>query len=183
MYHAWFWSWRTDYADNVSYCDFGEYYVSFESAIRRQQPKWHAICMKHTTIHVSKWRWQAKQQMNNIKKFLVFSLDEGFINWEPLFEMWAWSWRRCKNSVCSLTSAINFKNENFCPCFLFDLFYLYPKHVMKMKPTATEKWTEQKKNRNLLQKRKQNLNRNFKPTTTDLSPTQPCAWCSLFFAG
>lgn len=37
MYHAWFRSWRTDYADNVSYCDFGEHNVSLNRLLEGRQ--------------------------------------------------------------------------------------------------------------------------------------------------
>ena len=53
MYHAQFWGWRTDYADNVSRCDFGEYYVSWTIVVGVIKL---VICIKYTR-YASMCQW------------------------------------------------------------------------------------------------------------------------------
>lgn len=49
--------------------------------------------------------------------------------------------------VCSLTSAINFRNENFYSCFPFDLFYLRKYKTFLSEAREEE---EEKKKRKIL---------------------------------
>lgn len=53
MYHAQFWGWRTDYADNVSHCDSREYYVSWMIVVGVIKL---VICIKYTR-YASMCQW------------------------------------------------------------------------------------------------------------------------------
>lgn len=158
MYHTWFWSWRTDYVDNVSRCDFGQHYVSSFRWILLYKLNYSSSSSSRNGIHktgdMHKWLDSTlhvsenddgnsdkththKHTHNNKAKFLTELMylngkKKGFYQPNHLkfvcTERARERERVCDDGatriVCSLTSAINFRHENFYSCFPFDLFYL-----------------------------------------------------------
>lgn len=149
MYHGPIWGWRTDYVDNVSRCDFGEYYVSGMIVVRVIKL---VICIKYTRYasmcqwmmtaatkmtataietHTERERNEWEEVSEEAALFQTYEYTKKGLSAEP-FQVFLFceneSQRVCEDGVTSvvrsLTSAINFRHENFCSCFPFDLFYL-----------------------------------------------------------
>lgn len=128
------------------------------------------ICIKYSRYYMCQrmiwWRWQRQNthtqwiRRSFWRRNRVRKTEKGFISRNT------WSAQKNKECedgstriVCSLTSAINFRHENFYSCFPFDLFYL-----RKYKTVLFEAGEEEEEKKIFSNVNERNHNRNLKPT-------------------